>query len=430
MLRKLLGFDKAKHNIKTEVLAGITSFLTMSYILAVNPGLFGQLDGMPAGAIFTATAVAAIIGSSLVAILAKMPFGMAPGMGANVFFVYTVCIGMGYSWQFALTAVLLEGIIFILLTVTNIREAIANAIPNSLKLAISAGIGLFIAFVGLQNAGIIVRNESTLVQLGNITSGSGLLTMIGLVITGFLVIKNIKGGMLLGILITTIIGIPMGITHYQGIVSVPHSVEPIFAQMEWDSIFSVDMLVIVITFLFIDLFNSTGTVVAVCLKGGYIDKDGKIPGLKKIFLCDSIATTCSGVLGSSGVTTYIESASGVAQGGRTGLTALTIAGCFAAALFFSPVFLAIPAAATAPVLVIVGLFMMSSIKDLNFDDMSEAIPAFITMILMPLTYSIADGILLGMISYTLINMACLKFKKISPMLYVLTVVFILKYIFL
>lgn len=430
MLKKLFGFDPAKTTVRTEMLAGITTFLTMSYILAVNPSMFSQLDGMSAGAVFTATALAAVVGSLAMALWAKLPFGLAPGMGLNAFFVFTVCMGMGYSWQFALTAVFIEGLIFIVLTLTNLREAIVNAIPASLKNAIGAGIGLFIAFIGLQNAGIIANNDATLVSLGEITGGSPLLGLIGLVITGVLVVKDVRGGLLIGILLTTLIGIPMGITNYQGLVSAPHSLSDIFCKFEWDHIFTLDMVVVVFTFLFIDMFDTIGTLVGVCTKANMLNPDGTIPRVKQAFMADAIATTVGACLGTSTTTTYVESASGVAQGGRTGLTAFVVACCFAISLFFSPIFLAIPSAATAPVLVIVGLFMLGPIKNIKLDDYAESIPAFITIVMMPLAYSISDGILLGMISYVVLNVLCGNFKRITPAMYVLAILFILKYIFI
>lgn len=430
ILNRLFGYDPAATDIRTEIFAGLTSFLTMSYILAVNPSLFSNLEGMPKGSVFTATASVAIISTLLMAFLAKKPFGIAPGMGPNAFFVFTICLGTGHSWQFALTAILIEGIILLLLTVSNLRESIVNAIPAVIKQSISIGIGLFITFVGMQNAGLIINDESTLVKIGNITEGSGLLALIGLVITSVLVIKNIKGGMLIGILLTTLIGIPMHITQYQGILSSPESISPIFCQFEFDRILSTDMLVTVISFLFIDLFSLTGSAIGVCMKGGFTDSNGHIPGIRRMFMADSIGTISSGLFGTSAACTFIESSSGVAQGGRSGLTALTIAIFFAIALFFSPLFLAIPNAATAPVLIIVGLMMASSIKDIPFDDFSEAIPAYITIMTMPLTYSIADGILLGIISYVLLNLICGKLNKLSPGMYILAVLFILKYIFL
>lgn len=428
MLKKLFGFDSAQTTIRTEIVAGITTFLTMSYILAVNPTMFGELDGMPMGSVFTSTALAAIVGCLAMALIGKLPFGLAPGMGLNAFFVYSVCMGMGYSWQFALTAVLIEGLIFIVLTLTNVREAIVDAIPMSLRNAIGAGIGLFIAFIGLKSAGVVVDDAATLVALGDITSGSALLAFIGLIITGFLYARNVPGAILLGILITMIIGIPLGVTEFRGVVSVPESISPIFCKFEFDKIFSVDMLVVVFTFFFIDMFDTVGTLVGVCTKANMIDEKGNIQRVKQAFMADSIATTVGAVLGTSTTTTYVESAAGVAQGGRSGLTAFVVGGCFVVALFFSPLFLSIPSAATAPALIIVGLLMMEQVKYIPFDDFSESIPAFVCMIMMPLTYSISNGILIGMITYVLMNVICGKFKKLSPAIYVLAVLFILKYI--
>ena len=430
MLKKLFGFDSTKTTVRTEIVAGITTFLTMSYILAVNPTMFAQLEGMPGGSVFTSTAIAAIIGCLAMAFIGKLPFGLAPGMGLNAFFVYTVCMGMGYSWQFALTAVLIEGLIFIVLTLTNVREAIVNAIPLSLRNAIGAGIGLFIAFIGFQSAGVVVADSATLVALGEITSGSALLALIGLFITGFLFARNIPGAILLGILITMLIGIPMGVTEFKGVVSTPDSIAPIFCQFEWDKIFTLDMLVVVFTFLFIDMFDTVGTLVGVCTKANIVDEKGNISRIKHAFMADSIATTFGAMLGTSTTTTYVESAAGVAQGGRSGFTAFIVACGFAVALLFSPLFLSIPSAATAPALIIVGLLMLEPVKNIPFDDFSESIPAFICLITMPLTYSIANGILLGMISYVLMNLITGKSKKLSPVMYILAVLFILKYIFI
>ena len=428
MLKKLFGFDSSKTTVRTEIVAGITTFLTMSYILAVNPTMFGELDGMPVGSVFTSTALAAIVGCLAMAFIGKLPFGLAPGMGLNAFFVYSVCMGMGYSWQFALTAVLIEGIIFIVLTLTNLREAIVNAIPMSLRNAIGAGIGLFIAFIGLKSAGVVVADGATLVALGDVTSGSALLAFIGLVITGFMYSRNVPGAILLGIIITMVIGIPLGVTEFKGIVSAPESIAPIFCQFEFDKIFSVDMLVVVFTFFFIDMFDTVGTLVGVCTKAKMLDENGNIHRVKQAFMADSIATTFGAILGTSTTTTYVESAAGVAQGGRSGLTALVVGCCFVIAMFFSPLFLSIPSAATAPALIIVGLLMAEQIKNVNFDDFSESIPAFVCMIMMPLTYSISNGILIGMITYVLMNMICGKFKKLSPAMYILAALFILKYI--
>ena len=430
MLTKLFGFDSKQTTVRTEVLAGITTFLTMSYILAVNPAMFSELEGMPIGAVFTSTALAAIVGCLAMAFWGKLPFGLAPGMGLNAFFVYTVCMGMGYSWQFALTAVFIEGLLFILMTITNIREAIVNAIPITLRYAIGGGIGLFIAFIGLQNGGVIVDDPATLITLGDVTSGTALLSLIGLFITGFLYAKSVRGAMLIGILVTTIIGIPMGITEFKGVLSTPESIAPIFCKFEWHNIFSLDMLVVVFTFLFIDMFDTVGTLIGVCTKAMMVDGNGRVMRIKEAFMADAIATTVGAMLGTSTTTTYVESAAGVAQGGRSGLTAFAIACCFAVALFFSPLFLSIPAAATAPALIIVGLLMMTPITQIPLDDFSEAIPAFVCIVMMPFSYSISNGILLGMISYVLMNMICGKFSKLTPAMYILAVLFVLKYIFI
>ncbi|MGP1421083.1 MAG: NCS2 family permease [Tannerella sp.] len=427
-LSKLFGFDPRTMNVKTEILAGITTFLTMAYILAVNPNILGSV-GMDKGAVFTTTAIVSVLATLVMALYAKMPFALAPGMGLNAFFAYTVCTIMGYSWQFALAAVFIEGLIFILLTVTNLRDIIVNAIPASLRNAIGPGIGLYIAFIGLKNGGVIVHSDATFVTLGTITHGSGLLSVIGIVLTGVLLILNVRGALLLGILGTALIGIPMGLTTYGGLTSIPPSIAPIAFQFDFSQLFTIDMLIVIFTFLFIDMFDTIGTLVGVSTKAGMI-KDGKVPRLRKAFMADALGTTFGALLGSSTVTTYVESASGVAQGGRSGLTAFTTAVCFAVALLFAPIFLAIPGAATCPVLVIVGLFMLSPIKDIDFDDYSESIPAFICLIIMPLTYSISDGILIGIISYVLLNLLSRKYRKLTPAMYVLAVLFVLKYIFI
>ncbi|MBR1794830.1 MAG: NCS2 family permease [Bacteroidales bacterium] len=434
-LTKAFGFDPKKHSVRTEIVAGITTFLTMAYILAVNPSIFSALD-MPKGSVFTATALAALIGTLVMALYAKKPFALAPGMGLNAFFVFTVCLTMGHSWQFALTAVFLEGLLFILLTVTKVRSWILNAIPLSLKHAIGAGIGLFIAFIGLQNAGIIANNDSTLVSLGDITHGAALLGVIGIVITGALVILKVKGSILIGILVTSIIGLFIkgadgeALTHFSGVISAPDSVAPIFCQFEWGQILSWDMLAVVFTFLFIDMFDTMGTIIGVSQKAGMVDEKGNVDGIDKMFMADSIATVCGACLGTSTTTTYVESASGVGEGGRSGLTAFTVAILFALALLFSPIFLAIPGAATAPALVIVGVMMMSPVAKIDWEDYSESIPAFITILMMPVAYSISDGILLGVISYALLNACAGKFKKISVTMWILAALFICKYIFI
>ncbi|MCR8892319.1 NCS2 family permease [Bacteroides sp. ET336] len=426
MLEKLFGFDRNVNRVRTEVLAGITTFLTMAYILAVNPNILSA-TGMDKGALFTTTVIASAFATLLMAFYAKLPFGLAPGMGLNAFFAYTVCLTMGYTWQFALTAVLIEGLIFILLTVTNLRDKIVDAIPVTLKNAIGAGIGLFISFIGLQNAGIIVNNDATLISMGNITSGTALLGMIGLVVTSLLLVKGVRGALLFGILITTLIGIPMGITKFDGIFSTPPSIEPIFWQFEWHNIFTKEMIVVVFTFLFVDMFDTIGTLVGVTTKAGMMDKNGKIPHLKQAFMVDAIGTTAGAMLGTSTITTFVESASGVGEGGRSGLTAFVTAVCFLLSLFFAPFFLSVPGAATAPVLILVGLMMMSSVLKVNFADYSEAIPAFICIIFMPLAYSISDGIVLGMISYVLINLLTGKYKKLTIGMYILAAIFVLKF---
>ena len=435
-LGKAFGFDSEKHSVRTEIVAGITTFLTMAYILAVNPSIFSALD-MPKGAVFTATALAALIGTLVMAFYAKKPFALAPGMGLNAFFVFTVCLTMGHTWQFALTAVFLEGLLFIILTLTKVRSWILNAIPLSLKHAIGAGIGLFIAFIGLQNAGIIANNDATLVSLGDITHGAALLGIIGIVITGALVILKVKGSILIGILVTAIIGLFIkdpasgtALTKFSGVISAPDSVAPIFMKFEWSQILSWDMLAVVFTFLFIDMFDTMGTIIGVSQKAGMVDEKGNVDGIDKMFMADSIATVCGACLGTSTTTTYVESASGVGEGGRTGLTSFTVAILFALALLFSPIFLAIPGAATAPALVIVGVMMMSPVAKIDWENYSESIPAFITILMMPVAYSISDGILLGVISYVLLNACAGKFKKISPTMWVLAALFICKYIFI
>ena len=442
-LNKAFGFEADKHSVRTEIIAGVTTFLTMAYILAVNPNIFSALDGMPGGAVFTSTALAAIIGTLVMAIYAKKPFALAPGMGLNAFFVYTVCLTMGYSWQFALTAVLLEGILFIILTLTKVRTWLLNAIPGTLKKAIGAGIGLFIAFIGLQNSGIIVNSDSTLVTLGKITEGTALLAMVGLMITAGLVMLKVRGGILIGILATTIIGLFIKdpatgsavtqLIHNDAgsvqLISLPQSVSPIFCKFDFSQILSWDMLVVVFTFLFIDMFDTMGTIIGVHQGAGLVERD-EVEGMEKMFMADSIATVCGACLGTSTTTTYVESAAGVGEGGRTGLTAFSTAICFALALFLSPIFLAIPSAATAPALVIVGVMMMPSVKRIHWDDYCKAIPAFLTIILMPLAYSISDGILIGVIAYVITHALAGRFKDISIPMWVLAVLFILRYIFI
>lgn len=427
MLEKLFGFNPKTSTVKTEVMAGITTFLTMAYILAVNPNILSE-TGMDKGALFTTTVIMSALPTIFMGLYAKLPLALAPGMGLNAFFAYTVCMIMGYSWQFALTAVFLEGLVFILLTVTNLREKIVDVIPDTLKNAISAGIGLYIAFIGLKSAEIIVNNDATLVSLGNLTSGSALLGAIGIVLTSVLLVKNIKGALLFGILITTLIGIPMGVTNFDGVFSIPPSIEPIFLKFEWGQIFSKDMVIIVFTLLFVDLFDCIGTVIGVTGRAGMIKADGKIPKLKEVFMVDSISTAAGAAMGTSTVAVYVESAAGVNEGGRSGLTAVVTGACFLLALFFAPLFLAIPAAATTPVLVLVGLMMMGSVLKVNFNDYSEAIPAFICILFMPLSYSISDGIVLGHLSFIFINLCSGNYKKVSVGMYVLAAFFLLKFL--
>ena len=428
MLKKLFGFDASKHSVRTEIMAGITTFLAMAYILGVNPSILGE-TGMDKGALFTTTVIISAVATILMGVYAKLPFALAPGMGLNAFFAYTVCISMGYTWQFALTAVFIEGLLFILLTVSNLREKIVYILPETLRNSISVGIGLYIAFIGLESSGIIVNHDATLVALGDLKSPEALLGVIGIILTSVILIKNIKGGLLLGIIITAIIGIPMGVTKFDGIFSTPPSIEPIMFQVQWNDILSWEMVVIVFTFLFIDLFDTIGTLIGVTHRAGMIDKDGRIPGLKRAFLVDAVSTTTGALMGTSTVTTFVESATGVNEGGRSGLTAFVTGCCFLSALFFAPFFLAVPASATAPVLVLVGVMMMSSVTKVDFNNFSEGIPAFICIAAMPLTYSISDGIVLGYLSYVFINILCGNYKKISVGMYILAAFFLSKFIF-
>lgn len=416
-------------NVRTEVLAGITTFMTMAYILVVNPDILSAA-GMDFGAVFTATAISSIIATLVMAFYANYPFALAPGMGLNAFFAFTVVLGMGYSFQFALTAVLIEGIIFLILTFFNVRDKIVDAIPINLKHAISVGIGLFIAFIGLQNAGIIVPYEATSVTLGDMTSASAIVAIIGIIVTGVLLIKNVKGALLLGILIATAISIPLGVTSLpDGIISAPPSLRPIaFQFVGFSEIFSWDMVVVLVTFLIVDMLDTIGTLVGVASKTNILREDGSLPKAKQALFADAIGTTAGACLGTSTVTTYVESAAGVAEGGRTGLTALSTAGMFAVALLLSPIFLIVPGAATAPALVLVGLFMMTPIQKIDLSDYTEAIPVFLAIIMMPLTYSIAEGIIFGLTSYVLLKMLTGRAKDISPIAYVLVVIFVLSFL--
>lgn len=460
MLEKLFKLQENGTDVKTEILAGITTFMTMAYILAVNPSILAAA-GMDQGAVFTATALAALIGTLLMAVFANYPFALAPGMGLNAYFAYTVVLGMGYTWQVALTAVFVEGIIFIILSLTSVREAIFNAIPQNLKAAVSVGIGLFIAFIGLQNANIVVGG-STLLELYsldgyNAANGAEatfhdvgitvILAIVGIIITGILVIRNIKGNILWGILITWILGIICQMTgiyvpnpeagfygllpDFSSGLSVP-SLSPIFAKMEFEGVFSLNFLVVIFAFLFVDMFDTIGTLIGVSSKANMLDENGRLPRIKGALLADAVATTVGAVLGTSTTTTFVESASGVTEGGRTGLTAFTTAVLFGLALFLSPIFLAIPSFATAPALVVVGFYMLTNVVNIDFNDLSEAIPCYICIGAMPFFYSISEGISMGVISYVALNLLSgkVKEKKLSILMYVLSVLFILKYIFL
>lgn len=405
--------------------------MTMAYILAVNPDILSE-TGMDKGAVFTATALASIVATLIMAFVAKLPFALAPGMGLNAFFAFTVVLGMGYSWQFALTAVFIEGIIFLLLTAFNIREIIVNSIPLNMKHSVSAGIGLFIAFIGLHNAGIVTSNPATLVSLGDITSAPAITALIGLILTGVLLALKVKGALLIGIVASTLIGIPLGVTHLpEGIklVSLPPSIDSVFFQFDFSKVFTVDMVVVLFTFLFVDMFDTVGTLVGVSSKAGMLDEKGNVPRAKQALFADAVGTTVGAMLGTSTVTTYVESASGVSEGGRTGLTSLTVAGMFLLALFFAPLFIMIPGAATAPALIMVGLFMLSPIQKIDLNDFTEAIPAFLTIIIMPLTYSIAEGIVFGMLSYVFLKMLTGKFRDLSITMYIIALLFIAKIVF-
>ncbi|MBP7096013.1 MAG: NCS2 family permease [Spirochaetia bacterium] len=426
-------FFKLKENgttVKTEILAGITTFMTMAYILAVNPGILSA-TGMDKGALFTATALSSLAATLVMALLANLPFALAPGMGLNAFFAFSVVLGMGYSWQTALTAVFVEGIIFLLLSLFNVREAIVKSIPLNLKRALSVGIGLFIAFIGLQNAGIIVNNDAVLVGLGAVTKGPALVALIGLVVTGALLAFKVKGALLIGILATTVVGIPFGVTKLEGFtfVSMPASLEPIFWKFDFSKILTGEVLIVMFSFLAVDMFDTIGTLVGVSTKAGMLTKDGQVPRAKQALIADAFGTTFGAIVGTSTVTTYVESASGVEEGGRTGLTALTTAVLFGLALFFSPLFLVIPGAATAPALIIVGLFMMSPIKEIDFDDWTESIPAFLAIIAMPLTYSIANGIVFGILGYVVLKTVTGKVKQVPIVTWIVAAFFVLKFVF-
>lgn len=431
-LEKQFKLSENNTNVKTEVLAGITTFMTMAYILVVNSLILSD-TGMDKNAVFAATAIASFIGSMVMGVFANYPIALAPGMGLNAFFAYTVVIGMGHSWQFALCAVLIEGLIFILLTITNVREKIIDCIPTVLKHSVTAGIGLFIAFIGLCNAGIVV-NGATILALGDIKNPLVVLTLVGIVLAGALLTNNVKGAFLISMIVISIIGMVFGLVELpEGIISAPPSIEPIFLgalSVPVNEIFSFDMVIVVLTFLFVDLFDTVGCLIGVASKGNLLDENGKLPRAKEALFADAIGTTAGALLGTSTVTAYIESASGIGEGGRTGLTAITTGLMFLLALFFAPLFTAIPSQATAPVLIIVGVMMASSLNQIDFSDFTNAIPAFLTFTMMPFTYSIADGIIFGIMSYTLLKLISNKKEEINLSLIILSILFICKFIFM
>lgn len=412
--------------VKREVIAGITTFLTMAYILAVNPSILSDA-GMDKGAVFTATVISSVLATLVMAMYAKLPFALAPGMGLNAFFAYTVVLTMGYSWQFALTAVFIEGIIFILLTLTGLRQKIVDSMPLVLRRAISPGIGFFIAFIGLKNAGIVSASPATFVTMGNLHDPAVLLAAFGILLSAVLLIKKVTGALLIGILVTTVIGIPLGVTHFTSVLDVPPSIAPVVMKFEWHNVLSFDMAICVLTFLFIDMFDTIGTLLGVSHRAGMVDEKGNIPHLTEAFMADAIGTAAGAMLGTSTVTTYVESASGVNAGGRSGLTSFTTAICFVLALFLAPLFLAIPAQATAPALVLVGVMMMTDVSKLHLGDFADAVPAFVCIALMPLTYSISDGILMGLITYVLLRIFAGRYRELKLGMIVLAVLFVLKY---
>lgn len=430
MFEKIFQLQKNNTTISREVIAGITTFMTMAYILVVNPDIL-SVTGMNKEALFTATALASIIATLVMAFVANLPFALAPGMGLNAFFAFTVVLSMGYSWQTALTAVFIEGIIFILLTLLNIREIIVNSIPLPLKHAISVGIGFFIALIGFKNAGIVVYNESTLIGLGDLSEHGIWVALFGLFIISVLLVLRVQGAVLIGILAGAIIGIPLKITviPHEGIFSLPPSLNPILFKLNFKEIFKPDILIVLFTFLFVDMFDTVGTLVGVSSKANMLDKDGKVPKAKQALFADAIGTTIGSLLGTSTVTTYVESAAGVTVGGRTGMTAFIVAVCFAIVLFISPLFLAIPGAATAPALIIIGLFMISPISKVQLENYIDAIPVFLTIIMMPLAFSISEGISFGIISYVLVRLFSGKWREVPIVLYILAVLFIARYFF-
>ncbi|WP_314806872.1 NCS2 family permease [Segatella oris] len=429
-LQKALGFNPTTMKARTEIIAGATTFLTMCYILAVNPGILST-TGMDKGAVFTATAIASAIATLLLAFMAKLPFAQAPSMGLNAFFAFTLCQAMHYTWQQSLAIMLAEGVLFLLITFLNIREHILNAIPNNLRYAISAGIGMFIAFIGLKNAEIIVANPATYVGLGKFTP-TAILGVIGIILSGVLMARRIKGALFLSIIITTIIGIPMGVTQIPAgwlPVDMPQDIRPIFAKFDFSELITLKTGLVVISLLMVNIFDTVGTLVGLAYKTGIVKKDGSIPHIKEAMMSDAIGTTCGAFLGSSTLTTYVESAAGIAEGGRSGLTSAFVGLLFIVSLFLSPLFMLIPSAATSGALVLVGVLMLDSVKQLELNDVSEAFPAFITMITMVLCYSIADGIYLGILSYVILKLCTSQYKVLNSTLIILSILFILNFIY-
>lgn len=428
-LNRLFGFDASTMTVKKEIIGGLTTFFTMAYILAVNPAILSE-TGMDPGALFTTTALSAIVATLMMAIYAKLPFVLAPGMGLNAFFAYTIVLLMGYTWQFALTAVFLEGLLFILFTITGLRQKLVDTVPSVMHHAISAGIGLFLAFLGLKSGELIVDNAATLITLGDLNNPSVALTVIGLILTSILLVKKVSGAFLIGILLTALIGIPLGVTSFNGITSLPPSIRPIFLQFQWHEVLSIDMFICVITLLFTDMFDTIGTVIGVSQRAGMVDEQGRIRNMNKAFMADAVGTTLGAALGSSTVTTFVESASGISAGGRSGLTAFIAAICFAFALFFAPLFMMIPPQATASVLVLVGLMMTAGISRIDFTNYRTAVPCFICVIMMPFTNSIANGILLGFLTYVTIALGCGKWKDLGLMSYAIALLALLKFLYL
>ena len=427
-LEKALGFNPETMKLKTEIVAGATTFLTMSYVLAVNPAVLSS-TGMDKAALFTATALAAAIATLLLAFMAKLPFAQAPSMGLNAFFAYTLCQAMGYTWQQALAIMLVEGVVFLLITFFNIRELILNSIPRNLRFAISAGIGMFIAFIGLKNADIIVANPATFVTLGKFTPNA-ILGIIAIVVSGVFMARNIKGALFFGIIIATLVGFPLGVTHIEGSwspVSAPQSLSSIFCQFDFLNLISLKTMLVVFSLLMVNIFDTVGTLVGLSEKVGIVKSDGTIPHVKEAMMSDAIGTTCGAFLGSSTITTYVESASGIAEGGKSGITSCTVGVLFLVSLLLSPIFLLIPSAATSGALVMVGVLMIDSIKKIDLSDVSEAFPAFITMITMVLCYSIADGIYMGIISYVIVKICTSQWKALNPTLVILALLFIIDF---